>query len=46
MLRPDGELPVAASIVGATIELPPDVAVVLVRDEDSRLHLTMEKRGE
>ena len=40
------ELPVAASIVGATIELPPDVAVVLVRDDDGRLHLTMEKRGD
>ena len=40
------ELPVAASIVGATIELPPDVAVVLVRDDDGRLHLTMERRGD
>lgn len=40
------ELPVAASIVGATIELPQDVAVVLVRDDDGRLHLTMEKRGD
>jgi pyrimidine operon attenuation protein/uracil phosphoribosyltransferase len=40
------ELPIAAGIVGATIELPADVAVVLVRDEDGRLHLTMEKRGE
>ena len=40
------ELPVAASIVGATIELPPDVAVVLVRDDDERLHLTMEQRGD
>lgn len=40
------ELPVAASIVGATIELPPDVAVVLVRDDDGRLHLTMEQRGD
>jgi pyrimidine operon attenuation protein/uracil phosphoribosyltransferase len=40
------ELPVAAGIVGATIELPHDVAVVLVRDDDSRLHLTMEKRGD
>jgi pyrimidine operon attenuation protein/uracil phosphoribosyltransferase len=40
------ELPVAASIVGATIELPADVAVVLVRDDDGRLHLTMEKRGD
>jgi len=40
------ELPVAAGIVGATIELPPDVAVVLVRDDDGRLHLTMEQRGD
>jgi pyrimidine operon attenuation protein/uracil phosphoribosyltransferase len=40
------ELPIAAGIVGATIELPADVAVVLVRDDDARLHLTMEKRGE
>jgi pyrimidine operon attenuation protein/uracil phosphoribosyltransferase len=40
------ELPVAAGIVGATIELPADVAVVLVRDDDGCLHLTMEKRGE
>ena len=40
------ELPIAAGIVGATIELPPDVAVVLVRDDDGRLHLTMEKRGD
>jgi pyrimidine operon attenuation protein/uracil phosphoribosyltransferase len=39
------ELPVAASIVGATIEVPADVAVVLTRDDDGRLHLTMEKRG-
>jgi len=40
------ELPVAASIVGATIEVPPDVLVVLTRDDDDRLHLTMETRGE
>lgn len=40
------ELPVAARIVGATIEVPPDVTVVLTRDEQQRLHLTMEKRGE
>jgi pyrimidine operon attenuation protein/uracil phosphoribosyltransferase len=40
------ELPVAAGIVGATIELPHDVAVVLVRDDDGLLHLTMEKRGD
>ena len=40
------ELPIAPTIVGATIELPADVAVVLKRDDDARLHLTMEKRGE
>ena len=40
------ELPIAAGIVGATIELPHDVAVVLVRDDDSHLHLTMERRGD
>jgi pyrimidine operon attenuation protein/uracil phosphoribosyltransferase len=39
------ELPVAASIVGATLELPAEVGVVLTRDDDGRLHLTMEKRG-
>jgi len=40
------ELPIAAGIVGATIELPHDVAVVLVRDDDNQLHLTMERRGD
>jgi pyrimidine operon attenuation protein / uracil phosphoribosyltransferase len=40
------ELPVAASIVGATIELPASVGVVLTRDDDDRLHLTMETRGD
>ncbi len=40
------ELPVAASIVGATIELPVSVSVVLTRDDDDRLHLTMETRGD
>jgi pyrimidine operon attenuation protein / uracil phosphoribosyltransferase len=39
------ELPVAATVVGATLEVPADVAVVLTRDDDERLHLTMEKRG-
>ena len=38
------ELPIAASIVGATIELPASVSVVLTRDNDDRLHLTMETR--
>ena len=40
------ELPVAASLVGATIELPAAVSVVLTRDDDDRLHLTMEARGD
>lgn len=40
------ELPVAARIVGATIEVPADVTVILTRDDDDRLHLTMETRGE
>ena len=40
------ELPIAASIVGATIELPASVSVVLTRDDDDRLHLTMETRGD
>lgn len=40
------ELPVAANIVGATIELPPTVSVVLTRDDEDRLHLTMETRSQ
>jgi pyrimidine operon attenuation protein/uracil phosphoribosyltransferase len=40
------ELPIAAGIVGATIELPHEVPVVLVRDDDYQLHLTMERRGD
>ena len=39
------DLPIAASIVGATIELPASVSVVLTRDDDDRLHLTIEERG-
>src|SRR5512145_2011273 len=39
------ELPIAATVVGATLEVPADVAVVLTRDDDERLHLTMEKRS-
>ena len=39
------ELPVAATVVGATIEVPADVSVVLTRDDDERLHLTMEQRS-
>ncbi|MEP6607110.1 MAG: bifunctional pyr operon transcriptional regulator/uracil phosphoribosyltransferase PyrR [Burkholderiaceae bacterium] len=40
------DLPVAATLVGATIELPPAVSVVLTRDDDDRLHLTMETRSD
>jgi pyrimidine operon attenuation protein/uracil phosphoribosyltransferase len=39
------ELPVAATVVGATIEVPPEISVVLTRDEDLWLHLTMESRS-
>ena len=39
------ELPIAATVVGATLEVPADVTVVLTRDDDQRLHLTMENRG-
>jgi pyrimidine operon attenuation protein/uracil phosphoribosyltransferase len=39
------ELPIAATVVGATLEVPADVSVVLTRDDDDRLHLTMETRS-
>jgi pyrimidine operon attenuation protein/uracil phosphoribosyltransferase len=39
------ELPIAATVVGATLEVPAGIAVVLTRDDDQRLHLTMEERG-
>src|SRR5512134_1699681 len=39
------ELPIAPTVVGATIEVPADIGVVLTRDDDQRLHLTMEKRS-
>jgi pyrimidine operon attenuation protein / uracil phosphoribosyltransferase len=39
------ELPIAASVVGRTIEVPREVSVVLSRDEAGRLHLTLEQRG-
>jgi pyrimidine operon attenuation protein/uracil phosphoribosyltransferase len=38
------ELPVAAQAVGRTIEVPPDVSVVLTRDDALRLHLTLEQQ--
>jgi pyrimidine operon attenuation protein / uracil phosphoribosyltransferase len=40
------ELPIAASVVGRTLEVPPDISVVLARDADGRLHLTLEERRE
>jgi pyrimidine operon attenuation protein/uracil phosphoribosyltransferase len=36
------ELPVAASLVGSTIEVPAGVSVVLARGDDGRLSLTLE----
>jgi pyrimidine operon attenuation protein/uracil phosphoribosyltransferase len=39
------ELPIAAQMVGATVQVPPDVSVVLSRDETNRLHLTLEQRS-
>ncbi len=38
------ELPVAASAVGRTIEVPADVSVVLSRDANGRLRLTLEQK--
>lgn len=38
------ELPVAASMVGRTIEVPADVSVVLARDAAGRLTLTLEQK--
>jgi pyrimidine operon attenuation protein/uracil phosphoribosyltransferase len=37
------ELPIEASVVGRTIELPEDVKVELSRDAEGRLHLTLEQ---
>jgi len=39
------ELPVAATVVGRTIEVPEDVTVELSRDDAGKLHLTLEKRA-
>lgn len=38
------ELPVAASMIGRTIEVPADVSVVLARDAAGRLTLTLEQK--
>jgi len=40
------ELPVAPTVVGRVIEVPPSIAVVLTCDDDSRFHLTLESRRE
>lgn len=39
------ELPVEASVVGATVEVPREVSIVLSRDETGKLHLTLEQQG-
>jgi len=39
------ELPIAASVVGRTIEVPDEVSVVLQREPSGRLHLTLEQKG-
>jgi pyrimidine operon attenuation protein / uracil phosphoribosyltransferase len=39
------ELPVAATVVGRTIEVPEDVTIELSRDDAGKLHLTLEKRA-
>ena len=38
------ELPIAPTVVGRRIEVPPQISVVLSRDDDGRLHLTLEQR--
>jgi pyrimidine operon attenuation protein/uracil phosphoribosyltransferase len=40
------ELPIAPTVVGRRIEVPPEISVVLSRDDDGRLHLTLEQRRE
>jgi pyrimidine operon attenuation protein/uracil phosphoribosyltransferase len=40
------ELPIAPTVVGRVIEVPPQISVVLSRDDDGRLHLTLEQRRE
>jgi pyrimidine operon attenuation protein/uracil phosphoribosyltransferase len=38
------ELPIEAGMVGATVEVPPEVNIVLTRDEAGGFHLTLEQR--
>jgi pyrimidine operon attenuation protein/uracil phosphoribosyltransferase len=40
------ELPVAATLVGSTLEVPAGVSVVLARGDDGRLSLTLESGDE
>ncbi|MBS3959517.1 MAG: bifunctional pyr operon transcriptional regulator/uracil phosphoribosyltransferase PyrR [Xanthomonadaceae bacterium] len=40
------ELPIAPTVTGRTIELPASVGVVLTRDAEGRLRLSLEQRGE
>jgi len=40
------ELPIAPTVVGRVIEVPQEISVVLSRDDDGRLHLTLEQRRE
>jgi pyrimidine operon attenuation protein/uracil phosphoribosyltransferase len=39
------ELPIEAGVVGATVEVPREVNIVLSRDETGKLHLTLEQQG-
>jgi pyrimidine operon attenuation protein/uracil phosphoribosyltransferase len=39
------ELPIAAAIVGRTLQVPADVSVVLSRDESTKLSLKLEQKG-
>lgn len=40
------ELPIHATAVGRVIEVPEEISVLLTRDDDLRLHLTLEQRRE
>jgi pyrimidine operon attenuation protein/uracil phosphoribosyltransferase len=39
------ELPVAPTATGRTIEVPANISVVLLRDDDRKLHLTLERKS-
>jgi pyrimidine operon attenuation protein/uracil phosphoribosyltransferase len=38
------ELPIAAQVIGRTLEVPADISVVLTRDDDLKFHLTLEEQ--